>query len=154
MWRYFVGAAGALCMTLAGMFLYRGLAAPEAEAIPRPPVATHGAAPSPSPLPEIVPQATEKTLEEKRFDRYDRDHDEIVTREEYLRSRRTSFARLDTNRDGKLSFEEWAITTTTRYADADKDRNGTLTRAEFAATRTRSSRPRPTPSCRCASDDD
>jgi len=158
MWRYLVGAAGGLCLTLAGMFLYSG-AASDPDPVPPPPTpVAREAAPEPEPLPVEVPKATEKTREEKRFDRYDRDRDELITREEYLRLRRRAYAKLDTNGDGRLSFEEWAIKTTTRFADADANRNGTLTRAEFVKTRTRSSTPKPrsSPACRCPAggDDD
>ena len=38
-----------------------------------------------SALPDTVPEATERTREQKRFDRYDKDRDGKVTREEYLR---------------------------------------------------------------------
>ena len=39
MWRYMVGGAGALLLAVAGMFLFRGSAAPEAKT-PPPPVET------------------------------------------------------------------------------------------------------------------
>lgn len=155
MWRYLVGAMGALMLAASGVFFFAGSAEQEPPPAPPPtPVPTPAA--EPSPLPEAVPRATEKTREEKRFDRYDRDRDELVSREEYLRLRRRAFARLDTNGDGRLSFEEWAIRTTTRFAEADRDRSRTLTRAEFVATRTRSASPRPTPTprCRCPSEGD
>lgn len=151
MWRYFVGAAAGLLLVLAGMFLFRGNATQDLPPPPMLPVSDPAAQSGnfAEPIPE-PPKATERTREQRRFDRYDRDHDDRITREEYLRNRRTSFSRLDTNGDGRLSFEEWAITTTTKFARADRDRSGNLTRTEFATTRV-VPRPRPTPSCRCPS---
>ena len=83
----------------------------------------------------MPPQASERTREEKRFDRYDHDRDGIVSREEWLAARRKAFARLDTNGDGALSFDEWAAKTITRFTAADGDKSATLTRAEFAVTK-------------------
>ncbi|WP_404339301.1 hypothetical protein AB2M62_08320 [Sphingomonas sp. MMS12-HWE2-04] len=85
-------------------------------------------------MPDAAPSASAKTREQKRFDRYDKDRNDAVSREEYLMSRRKAFAKLDTDRDGKLGFEEWALKTTTKFAEADKDKSATLTRAEFLAT--------------------
>lgn len=81
------------------------------------------------------PAATEKTREEKRFSRYDKDKNGAVSREEYLAARRKAFAKLDTNGDGKLAFEEYAVKTGAKFAKADGDRSGILSPTEFAATR-------------------
>lgn len=134
MWRYLVGALGALLLAGAGIMLFdrhsesarADAAVPLALASP----AQDAGADAPATLPE----ASEKTREQKRFDRYDKDRDAAITREEYLAPRRKAFAKLDANGDGRLSFEEWAVKTTTRFADADKDRSGTLTASEFATT--------------------
>ncbi|MGN5374244.1 EF-hand domain-containing protein [Sphingomonas hankookensis] len=80
------------------------------------------------------PAATPRTREQKRFDRYDKDRDGRITRDEYLASRRKAYAKLDTNGDGRLSFDEWAARTTTKFATADKGRDGALDAAEFATT--------------------
>ncbi|WP_233281320.1 EF-hand domain-containing protein [Sphingomonas changnyeongensis] len=83
----------------------------------------------------LPPEASERTREQRRFDRYDRDRDGIVVRDEYLASRVKAFRRLDTDGDGRLSFEEWADKTIDRFATADADRDQKLTRTEFATTR-------------------
>lgn len=143
MWRYLVGGAGALLLAVAGMFLFKGTAAPEARTPPPPAVAETQVEEE---LPAEAPRA-DRSREQKRFDRIDKDKNDIITRDEFLMLRRRAFAKLDTNGDGKLSFEEAAVRTTTRFSGADKDKSGTLTRAEFAAT---APKPRKAPPrCRC-----
>jgi hypothetical protein len=146
MWRYLVGACGALLLGLAGMFLFRGSAAPE-RMLPAMPAANSAAAgEQAAPLPDEAPSASAKTREQKRFDRYDKDRNETVTRDEYLATRHKAFAKLDTDGDGRLSFDEWSAKTVAKFTGADKDRSGSLTRTEFAATAMkRSTRPR----CAC-----
>src|SRR3546814_9223897 len=51
--------------------------------------------------PPAAPEASEQKREERRFNRYDKDRDEAITREEYLASRRKAFAKLDVNGDGR-----------------------------------------------------
>ena len=96
----------------------------------QPPLARSSEEPSAAP-----PEAEERTREEKRFDRYDKDRDDRITGEEYLVSRRKAFAKLDVNGDGRLGFEEWAKKTTDKFAKADADRSKVLSRAEFATTK-------------------
>ena len=144
MWRYMVGGAGALLLAVAGMFLFRSSAAPDAKT-PSPPI--EAAAALGEELPDEAPSASDRTREQKRFDRLDKDKNDSVSRDEFLVARRKAFAKLDTNGDGKLSFEEAAVRTTTRFATADKDKSGTLTRAEFVTT---APKPRKAaPRCRC-----
>ncbi|MGK6357009.1 histidine kinase [Sphingomonas sp. DT-207] len=133
MWRYLVGAVAALLLAGAGIFLFRGSAAPKAE-LPRAPSAQAAAPGGEALLPEEAPRASDRTREQKRFDRYDKDRNDAIAREEYFAPRRKAFAKLDLDRDGKLSFEEWAVRTTTKFAEADKDKSATLTRTEFTAT--------------------
>lgn len=90
------------------------------------------------------PQATEKTREEKRFSRYDRDKNGGVAAAEYLFSRRKAYAKLDVNGDGKLSFDEYAVKTITKFNGADKDRSGVLTPVEFLTTRVVRAKPKST----------
>lgn len=144
MWRYFVGGAAALLLALAGMFLFRGSAASEAKLPPAPPAQAKAA--TDEPLPAEAPRASERTREQKRFDRYDKDRNEAISREELLAPRRKAWAKLDKNGDGKLSFEEWAVRSVTRFAEADRDRSGAMSRAEFATT---APKRRATPRCAC-----
>ena len=133
MLRYLAGVGSALALVAAGLFFFRSSAAPE-PTLPAPPPAVVQDAATPDPQPSSVPRASDRTREEKRFDRYDKDRDDRITRDEYLASRRKAFAKLDTSGDGRLSFDEWAVRTTTKFAGADKDRSATLSRAEFATT--------------------
>jgi hypothetical protein len=151
MWRYVAGGLAALAMAAAGIFLFQSKAAPEA--LPSPPPMTQAdngsdAAEALPPL-ERIPRATDRTREQKRFDRYDRDRSEAITLAELMEPRRKAFAKLDRDKDGKLSFEEWAIRTSTRFSDADKDKSGRLTRAEFATTAPKPRATPRTPKCDC-----
>ena len=137
MWRYLAGGVAALLMAALGVLVYNARARADAVLPPQPLTATGQplqATPAGTPLPATVPEATERTREQKRFDRYDKDRDGKVTREEYLAARRKAFAKLDANHDGQLSFDEWAIKAETKFATADHDRSGVLTPAEFATT--------------------
>jgi uncharacterized protein YxeA len=137
--RFLAGVASALLLTAAGLFWWRSSSAADIAPIPVARAATVAQTPLDEP-----PAATEKTREEKRFSRYDRDKDGAVSRDEYLRSRRTAYAKLDTNGDGVLSFEEYAARSVTKYASVDTDKSGALTPEEFAKTRiVRKTRPKP-----------
>lgn len=141
MGRFLAGVAAALLMVGAGIFIWKSIAQADDPVPPAPPplLVTKSGQPE-------LPSA-ERSREEKRFDRYDKDRDESITRAEYLAPRQKSFAKLDRNGDGKLDFEEWAGRTTEKFAQADADHSGTLNRNEFATTRAkRSSRSR----CVCA----
>ncbi len=129
MWRICVGAAGALLIGT-GLFAW-WRAGTHAEGAVSPPAVMAQVAP----LPETMPEAPSATREEKRFNRYDKDRNGDVTRDEYLASRRKAFARLDRDGNGRLGFDEWSAKTLTKFASADVDRSGQLTRAEFASTR-------------------
>ncbi len=96
--------------------------------------------------PPPVPQAEARTREEKRFDRYDRNRDGIITRNEMMASRANAFRKLDKDGNNLLSFEEWAVKTSDRFANADANRDGRLTRAEFATT---APKPKAKPACNC-----
>jgi EF hand len=133
MGRFLSGVASALFLATAGFFIWQAQA-DKASPIPPPPA---DAASAPLGLADLAPppQASERTREQKRFARYDKDKNGIVGRDEYLLSRQKAFAKLDVNGDGRLGFDEYAVKTVTKFAAADKDRTGGLNAAEFATTR-------------------
>jgi hypothetical protein len=136
--RIAVGGASVLLLVTAGFFLWQSYAETH-NPLPPPP----GVAPARSAsLPRLsdareadASPAKERSKEEKRFNRADRDKDGRITLAEMLQPRRKAFDKLDTNHDGKLSFEEWTVRTAAKFARADSDRNGWLSRAEFATTK-------------------
>lgn len=134
MWRYVAGGIAVIAVVVAGFMVFSGNARP-GPLLPRQPVAQAGGTVVASdPLPDVAPEATDKTREQRRFDRYDKDRDAKITREEYLVQRRKAYARLDVNGDGALSFDEWAVKATTKFADADRDKSGAMSAPEFATT--------------------
>ena len=58
-----------------------------------------------------MPAAKEASREERRFNRYDRDRNESVSRIEMMSTRTAAFRKLDKDRNNLLSFEEWAAAT-------------------------------------------
>jgi hypothetical protein len=132
MWRFLAGVAAALVLVTAGFFLWNARAdrASPIPAAPEAVVAGTGDVELAGP-----PAASEKTREEKRFARYDKDKNGQVAQAEYLAGRRKGFDKLDLNHDGKLSFEEYAVKGIQKFAAADKDKSGQLGAAEFATTR-------------------
>ncbi|MEP3051715.1 MAG: EF-hand domain-containing protein [Erythrobacter sp.] len=137
-----------------GVFWWAGLAQVEENAPPPPDV--EEAPPTPEELPEVdpgdltgpnPPEATELTKEERRFFRYDRNRDRIITRNEMLSTRSNAFRKLDADGNNLLTFEEWAVTTSNRFHGADGNGDGELTPPEFATTAPRRSTRRPTCSC-------
>src|SRR6476619_4888569 len=99
---YLAGVGSALLLVAAGFFIWQSVAQDEEEVPPAPAASTAAGAPEAPPTP---PSADERTKEQRRFDRADRDNDGRIILEELFQPRRTAFARLDTNRDGKLTFE-------------------------------------------------
>ncbi len=143
MWRYLAGGAAALLMVAAGWLIFSGQARPDAVLPASAPAVRQPQAGVAGDPEAALPAAPERSREQKRFDRYDKDRNATITRDEYFAPRRKAFAKLDKDRDGRLSFDEWAVKTTDRFADADRDRSATLTAAEFATTRPkRSAKPR------------
>ncbi len=134
MWRYLAGGTAVIALIVAGFMLFNGDARPGPLLPAQPASHIGGVAVAGDPLPDAAPEATAKTREQKRFDRYDKDRDTKITREEYLFQRRKAYARLDVDGDGKLSFDEWAVKASTKFADADRDKSGTMTAPEFATT--------------------
>lgn len=153
--RMVIGAVVALLMAAAGLFWWQGQAAIE------------GAAPAPPTLAEIpaeadfvpiptedgeglfgpaLPVVDQDTREERRFNRLDRNRDNLVSRNEVLQTRVAAFRKLDRDGNNLLSFEEWAVATSNRFKSADADGDGELTRKEFATTRPKRT---PPPKCKC-----
>jgi hypothetical protein len=131
-WRFLAGALASFLM-LSGAFLIWQSRAEEPERLPPPPPSSNAPAIL-SRAPPKAPEASEKSREEKRFDRADRDNNGTIVLDELLLPRRKPFAELDVNHDGRLAFEEWAHSTIEKFKGADSDRNAKLTRAEYATT--------------------
>jgi hypothetical protein len=145
MWRFLAGVMSALLLVGAGLFFWKGIAQSD-DPIPPPPLLPSQYA---QPAPLAAPPSAERSREEKRYDRYDKDRDETITRDEYLAPRQKAFAKLDANGDGRLSFEEWVVKTSDKFAKADADRSKTLSREEFKTTRAKRATQ---PSCNCGDD--
>lgn len=160
MGRFLAGSVAALLLVAAGLFWWQS----EAERTAQPLVAHGGAKAQPLALPPdgdpnargapppAVPEASPRTREQKRFDRYDRNRDGIVTRAEMMASRAAAFRKLDKDGNNLLSFEEWAVRTSDRFAGADHDRDGRLSRAEFATTAPKPRAPAKQAACVCEGD--
>ena len=132
MLRFVAGVASALLLVAAGFFILKSSAQAD-DPIPEAPQAVASEA-SPAEV-QRPPEATEKSKEENRFARADKDDDGRITLEELYQPRRKAFAKLDSNGDGRLSFEEWAISTGEKFAKADADRSAWLSPREYATTR-------------------
>jgi hypothetical protein len=148
--RMVLGALGVLALFGLGLFWLQGRA--EVERGAPPPAAQAAAAPTGLPSADIAglsgpapPEESELSREERRFFRYDRTRDRIITRQEMMSSRTDGFRKLDTDGNNLLTFEEWAVTTSDRFAGADANGDNKLTPAEFATT---APKPRASP-CNC-----
>ena len=155
MLKFATGAAGILLLLTAGMFLWigaQGQDVPIPDAPPPPQMIEAERLPEADldaetvgPAPPTPPKAYRASREELRFNRYDRNRDEIITRLEMMSSRTDAFRKLDKDGNNLLTFEEWAVATSEKFAGADSDKNGRLTRTEFRTTRPKRSAPR----CKC-----
>ena len=137
MWRYLTGGAALIALIGAAILGFGGKVRSGPVLAPQPTAQAQTQAQADGgtdPLPRMAPRATDATREQRRFQRYDKDRDGAVTREEYLAARRKAFAKLDVNGDGRLDFDEWAVKATTKFAAADRDRSGAMDAAEFATT--------------------
>ena len=153
--RLILGAVLALMLAAVGLFWWQGRAEVERAAPPPEPLASSTQGPLEAELPQVdpgdlrgpaPPEATELSREQRRFFRYDRDRDLLITRAEMLSSRTSAFRKLDVDGNNLLTFEEWAVATANRFDGADADGNRTLTPAEFATT---APKRRAKPKCRC-----
>jgi hypothetical protein len=151
--RFLIGGIASALLLTGGVFLWKGYTqVAEEEVIPDPPpdpgpipVAGAGAPRRGAPPPEL-PAAREASREERRFNRYDRDRNERVSRVEMMSTRTAAFRKLDKDGNNLLTFEEWAAATGERFAGADRNRSGDLDRAEFATTAPKRV---PAPKCKC-----
>lgn len=152
--RFLAGGVGALLLVTGGLWLWQGQASQD-NPIPAspPPAAISDAlpeaaadAPAFGPAPPTPPEAPKASREEVRFNRYDRNRDELVSRVEMMGSRTKAFKALDKDGNNLLTFEEWAAATGERFAGADSNRDKLLTRKEFASTRPKVAAK---PGCRC-----
>lgn len=132
--RYLAGVASTLLLIGAAIFIWKSRAEADPVIPPAPEAAALVTPLKREPI-EKPPSAPDKSREEKRFARYDKDENGNITRAEMLESRRKAYAKLDTNGDGRLNFEEWAIATSNKFKAADADRSGNLTPAEFLTTK-------------------
>ena len=148
-----IGVFVGLILASVGVFWWQGRAQVEQNAPPPPEV--EGTS-SPDELPTgdpggmvgpAPPEASELTREERRFFRYDRNRDRIITRNEMLSTRSDAFRKLDTDGNNLLTFEEWAITTSQRFERMDANGNDKLTPAEFATSAPTRRPSRPACSC-------
>lgn len=154
--RLVLGAFAALLLVGAGLFWWQGRAGIEAAAPPAPPITAEPFTGAPiDEIPEDdgegmlgaqLPAVDEASREERRFNRIDRNRDNLVSRNEALQPRVAAFRKLDKDGNNLLSFEEWAVATSNRFRKADANGNGSLDRPEFATTK-----PKPVrkPSCKC-----
>ncbi len=134
--RMVLGGVPASSMAGAGILFWQ-TAANQNAAIPAPPppqplfdaLPEAGAgAPAFGPAPPTPPNAPKASLEEVRFNRYDRNRDERVFRLEMMGSRTKAFKALDLDGNNLLTFEEWAAASGERFAAADSNRDQLLTR--------------------------
>src|SRR5580765_1256337 len=149
--RFSAGAGSALLLVTAGFFIWTDRAQQDSTALPNAPAAEAGGASADSGSPAVPPSADDRTREQRRFDRADRDNDGRITLAELTYARQRAFVRLDTNHDGRLSFEEWAVRTLTKFSTADANRDGALNREEFATTAPHRRPAARQASCNCAS---
>lgn len=151
--RILLGVLAGLLLVAAGLFWWQGRADTQVgKALPTLAAANGDAlAPLPSGDPDgrigvAPPEASEVTREMRRFNRFDRDRDSRISRNEMLAPRAAAFRKLDVNHDNLLTFDEWAVKTETKFQTADANRDGWLSRAEYATTKPK---PKAKPACRC-----
>jgi len=135
-----------VALLAAGVLWTRDRPSAVAQTSPPPPPPVAEAEPAPPPLKAPKAEITDEQREARRFNRYDKNKDRQIDREEYLAARRKSFAKLDTNNNGQLDFEEYAITTARKFSKADRNADTRLDAAEFATTAIRR---KPKTPCKC-----
>jgi hypothetical protein len=155
--RIVLGAFAALLLVAAGLFWWQGRAETEQGAPPPLEIASGEVDPQDveAELPSedgagmigpALPVVDEEGREERRFNRLDRNRDNLVSRNEMLSPRVAAFRKLDRDGNNLLSFEEWAVMTANRFKGADGNGDRQLSRQEFESTRPKQSAQ---PKCRC-----
>ena len=129
MWRYLAGGAAGILLVVAGMTLQAMRSPPATTLAAMPAAAAETATPNGQTTGPAVPEALPATRGRKRFDRYDKDRNGSVTRDEYLMARHKAFAKLDVDGNGTWSFDEWAMKAETKFSLADKDKSGAMNAA-------------------------
>ena len=151
-----LGVFVGLILAGVGVFWYQGAA--QVEELAPPPPEPEEPTPGPEVLPIVdpadlegpaPPEASELTREERRFFRYDRDRDRIITRNEMLSTRSDAFRKLDVDGNNLLTFEEWAVTTVERFEGADANGDDKLTPSEFRTTAPKRRAASAAPKCNC-----
>lgn len=153
--RVLIGAMATLLLVASGVFWWEGRAADERNApAPRLALASDASAAAEDELPEAdagdaigpaLPQASEQSREQRRFDRLDKDRDNRITRNEMLSPRVKDFRKLDVDGNNLLTFEEWATATSNKFKGADANGDGVLDRGEYATTKAKPKKP----ACKC-----
>jgi hypothetical protein len=136
MMRWVAGGASVVALVLALVFVMKSRAQAH-DPVPPAPIAAAaytGPAAQGGGQGLLPPVASERSREEKRFARADKNKDGRVILAELLEPRRKAFDKLDTDHSGQLSFQEWTVKTSTKFGDADADHNGILNAVEYATT--------------------
>lgn len=153
--RILVGALGALLLVSSGIFWWQGHAAvrqpatPARLALEAVPTADADELPDSEAGDAVgpgLPEASEQSREQKRYDRLDKNRDGQITRIEMLGPRVKDFRKLDSDGNNLLTFDEWSIATDNRFKNADKNGDNWLNRDEFATTKPKKPK---TPACKC-----
>lgn len=153
--RVLVGALGALLLVASGIFWWQGRAADRVPAAPTWLALESVASTEADELPDSeagdavgpgLPEASEQSREQKRYDRFDKNCDGHITRTEMLSPRVKDFRKLDVDGNNLLTFDEWSVATDNRFKSADKNGDGWLGREEFATTKLKAAKK---PACKC-----
>ena len=133
MWRFLAGAAASFLLLTGAFLLWQSRA--QGPGLPGAPSGrSTGGSFFGSDQPLQAPEASDKTREEKRFSRADKNKDGKIEADEFFAGRRRYFEKLDVDHDGKLTFQEYALKGIQKFQGADADHNGWLSAAEFATT--------------------
>lgn len=143
-----IAGIASIILATAGVALFSqgGVAVADALEQTPPPPETRGELPIIPDIPE-PPAADPTTKEQARFNRVDKDRDDLISLSEIVHPRRAAFAKLDRDGNGELRFEEWAVSTIEKFDKADANGDDMLSRAEYAST---APKPRKAPpKCSC-----